>query len=453
MLFLKKDFDEYIEKKLHVEDKEKYINNIRFKFMQKHIQDFLFLYNRSRNYSISKRKEELEREIEEFEKSRNFIGEYGFSYDFLPQITQMKYKIISKFSNSDLQEKRTKNNYENIQKLLNFMFIYFNKKEFFIPYNDTNENSLKIHNLISVEHIIFEKIYNEISRIVSIPITTLNFVNIITNQTNELLNKYSNNIELISTVMNKYFTDNNLRGISENDLPRANFKIMRLLIPQNVNDRVFVSHRNMSSHGDFFVENDNLEKNDKSENISELENRLTSIVNSVSDIYERNYYFRLISFPSSDSTIEDFVIISATSLIEYNYEHYLKDEISQVQIVKIADAFTIIDSNTNSIEKLDFNSILELIKHSIGHNNVSFFNNTIRFTNTKTKKIVMIDLYDYIEIILTSGLAVINSYTNEFRKYNDELKKLGLPEDILPYHHEIKADGNIEDIIQNYTKK
>lgn len=455
MLLLKKDFAEYIEQNdVIVDDEESFISEIRLNITIKHIRDFLYLYNRSKNHSILKRKEELEREIQEFEQlkgSTDGFDKFGFTYDSLPKIARMKYEIISKFSDSSLQQKRITNNYENIQKLLNFLFNYFNRKEYFIPYNDSNENSLNLHNLILVEHIIFEKIYKEVDRIVSISSSTPNFANIITNETNELLNKY-NSIELISTVMNKYFTDNNLQGISENDSPRKNFRIMRSLIPQNVKDSMFISHRNMSSHGDFYIQKDDLEKDGSIENISNLKSRITNIISSVSDIQERNYYLRLLSFPSSASTIEDFIIISASSLIEYNYEHYLKDEISKEETEKMSEAFTIIDMNTNSVEKLEFNLILEIIKHSIGHHNVNFSDNIITFTNPKTEKIVKVDLYDYIEIFLTNYLAVVNSFTSEFRKYNEELQKNGLPAEVLPYRYEIRADGTIQEIIEKHKE-
>lgn len=451
MVYLKNDFEEYARMNNLSKDN---LDNVRLSLIKKHVRDFLYLYSISNPYTIIDKKRELEKEINEINNKINTNTNNRFNYDEVYRMTlfelKLKLEIISKFDENNIDDKRTINNFENIRLLLSYLHYYFNGEDYFISFNNENKNSLKLHNLLLVEQFLFEKIYKEVEKILSISSNISDFETIIQNKMNVLLSRYKS--DLISSVMNKYFTDNSLDKIPVTESPRKNFKIMRGLIPQSNNDKLFTSHRNMSSHGDFDIDDDFIEKKGNRENVDDLNSRIDNIINSIIDSSEKDYYKRLVNFSNENSTIEDFIVVSATALIEYNYEQYLVRDENLTNLQNFLEAFIVKNIDTYDVHSCDINEIFGIIKHSMGHGNVSFEKNTIRFVNTKGRKSVEIDFYDYVEILLSSFNSTIYSFSNEFRRYNDALKKVGLPEDVLPFRHDVAADGNIAFLINRYGK-
>lgn len=435
---------------------DKIKNDYRHYHVFTRINDVLFLMDWNGSEYIEKEREKIARNIELFKAQTDNVNErisrLGARLDYFGflSIEETRLKVLDYALNNSLPEDvdRTIFNYLSYREIINTMGTLLNFNPTFSNYDvqeESGEKALVIHASLAMLNMYFEDIYKDIDRIMSEDYTgmsSLEVENVIQQRCNALSEKYVNRDDLISTVMNKYFTDHGIVRMPRNVPPRSTFALMRSQFSQNANCRQFIDLRNLSSHGDYNVVDQNgviqIVKNGVAsvsyeELLSFVKSKIYNInpdykcfVDLINKFTEENANSEL----SEQERLEFLVKLSAFVVIQYNTQHYFKE-------LKTDDGVSITDKmNADKVFSLkrggvDITAsgydILEYIKNALGHGNVAVNDSVVSFYNQRTDTTVTADVLDYLEFLLQPEFVYSLSYTGAYRVYRDKCRELGIP--------------------------
>lgn len=419
-----------------------------------------------------------------------------YSYDLQVRINVISKLLNDGYTETKLQLIRARYNLKinnHIFRMLNYMINNDNEyrkrinESLYNPLINKEINIFKLTMSFFLVNLIFESIRDKIDLILDKPEEeTIELLE-------QLIKEYNNDVQTIGEVLVSRYKD-----IKDNQEKHNKYRIMRdILISKEFDGNrvsLFNITRNSSSHGEFYpiIEENNyidikLDNNGQEKRVMSLQTLLTFVDSKISSLPVNENYTLLVDFYKSTdllSTMEEYknngkseevikllAVLSMYNIVQYNLEPLYKNltisrknNIKKINILNIKKYFT---TSYDNDEKENY-TILETIKHAIGHMHIRYENDNIVFYNKQNDEWCMSSIFDLFNFSLNSGILNMAVATTYYQHYMQEVKErlsnindiynlknisIGKPTDDIKYQKYEIQDFKINNYINNLKNK